>query len=70
MLADAYGEIDLINWNEDTVIMHYKHSAPHPTVSNLLISKQRESGETKQICNLLDQYFIDTEQALSPQLWY
>ena len=70
MLASGYGEIDLINWNEDIVIIHSKHSAPPPTVSNFLISKHGESEETRQMCYLVDQYFINTEEALSLQLRY
>ena len=68
MLADAYGEIDLINSNEDTIIIHYKHYAPPPTVTNYIINRKR--GERDNHCYLVNQYFINIEDALSIQLRY
>ncbi|EFX72029.1 hypothetical protein DAPPUDRAFT_254936 [Daphnia pulex] len=61
-LVSAYEAINMIDWNTDSVIMHYKFHAPHPAIDNLVKNKHEE-GKDKKFCYPCDQYFMPVKDA-------
>ncbi|XP_046653152.1 uncharacterized protein LOC124343739 isoform X1 [Daphnia pulicaria] len=66
-LASAFETINIIDWNTDAVIMHYKFHAPHPAIDNLVKNKHGE-GKDNKICYPCDQYFMPLKDALNLQI--
>ncbi len=69
MLSFAYGDIDVINWKKDRVVIHNKNHAPHPTLMKFLTSKHRNDLGNKN-CFPIDQYVLPKNYALNLQLRY
>ena len=69
MLAIAYAAIDIIDWTQHNVLIHYKHQTSPPEATNFLINKHGQ-GEKNMNCYLVDQYFLPIKEALNFKLWY
>ena len=68
-LASAFAAIDVINWNEDRVVVHYKNYTPPSTITNFLISEHGQIKESK-LCFQIDQYVLPVKVALNLELRY
>ncbi len=64
MLNEA---INIIDWNTESVIMHYKFHAPHPAIDDLVKNKE---GKDNKFCHPCDQYFMPVKEALNLQIRY
>ncbi|KAI9560841.1 hypothetical protein GHT06_011794 [Daphnia sinensis] len=64
-LIKAYEAIDVIDWERDAVVMHYKLHTPPRAISNFLIEKQGSDGVS---FSAIDQYVLPIKNALNLQI--